>query len=144
FLIGRVANLTDDYDSASDRYTAALARDPSNQDLVDGAVTAALAAGDVDRARAAARHGRGEETPTLVHLVRAADALAAQRFAQADTELSAANSGAAQALMARVMRVWARAGQRNVQEIDSDLRPLTSIRPFGALFQYQQAMALDY
>ena len=144
FLIGRVANLTDDYDAASDRYTAALARDPSNQDLVDGAVTAALAAGDVDRARAAARSGHGEETPTLVHLVRAADLLAAQRFAQADTELAAANSGAAQALIARVMRVWTRAGERNVQDIDADLRPLMSIRPFGGLFQYQQAMALDY
>ncbi len=144
FLIGRVANLTDDYDAASDRYTAALARDPSNQDLVDGAITAALAAGDVDRARAAARYGHGEETPTLVHLVRAADALAAQRWAQADSELAVANSGAAQALIARVMRVWARAGQRNVQDIDADLRPLMVIRPFGALFQYQQAMALDY
>ena len=144
FSIGRVANLTDDYDAASDRYTAALARDPSNQDLVDGAIIAALAAGDVDRARAAARYGRGEETPTLVHLVRAADALAAQHFTQADAELASANSGAAQALIARVMRVWTRAGQRNVQDIDADLRPLMSIRPFGALFQYQQAMALDY
>jgi hypothetical protein len=54
FLVGRVANLTDDYGAASDRYTAALARAPDNQDLVEGAVTAALAAGDIGRARAAA------------------------------------------------------------------------------------------
>jgi tetratricopeptide (TPR) repeat protein len=144
FLVGRVANLTDDYSAASDRYTSALARDPSNQDLVDGAVSAALAAGDIERARAAARYGRGPDTPTLVHLVRAADALSAQRWSQAETELGLANSGAAQALEARVMLVWARAGHGNVPEIDSDLRSLMSIRPFGALFQYNQAMALDY
>ncbi len=144
FLVGRVASLSNDYVAASDRYTAALARSPDNQDLVDGAVTAALAAGDVDRARAGARYGHGAETPTVAHLVRAADALAASHWTKADSELAAANNGAAQVLIARVLRVWARAGEGHVQDIDADLRPLLSIRPFGALFQYQQAMALDY
>ncbi|MBI3439387.1 MAG: tetratricopeptide repeat protein [Proteobacteria bacterium] len=144
FLVGRVANLTDDYGAASDRYTAALARTPGNQDLVDGAVTAALAEGDVDRARAAVRLAHGPDTPALAHIVRAADALVAQRWSQADTELGVANGGAAQALMARVMRVWARAGARQMPEIDSDLRPLLNIRPYGGLLEYQQAMALDY
>lgn len=144
FLVGRVANLTDDYSAASDRYTAALARTPDNQDLVDGAITAALAAGNIDRARAAARLARGSDAPTLAHIVRAADALVAQRWAQADSELGAANNGAAQTLMARVMRVWARAGAQQVQEVDPDLRPLLDIRPYGGLLQYQQAMALDY
>jgi tetratricopeptide (TPR) repeat protein len=144
FLVGRVANLTDDYSAASDRYTAALARAPDNQDLVEGAVKSALSAGDVDRARAAASHARGPDAPALAHIVRAADALVAQRWSQADTELAAANSGAAQALIARIMRVWARAGARQVQDIDPDLRPLLNIRPYGGLLQYQQAMALDY
>jgi len=144
FLVGRVANLTDDYDAASDRYTSALARAPDNQDLVEGAVTAALAAGDIDRARAAARLAHGPDAPAVAHLVRGADALVAQRWSQADAELTTANSGAAQALMARIMRVWARAGAHQVQDVDPDLRPLLNIRPYGGLLQYQQAMALDY
>ncbi|MBS0385356.1 MAG: tetratricopeptide repeat protein [Proteobacteria bacterium] len=144
FLVGRVANLTDDYAAASDRYSAALTRAPENQDLVDGAVVAALAAGDIDRARAAARYGRGAQTPPVVRLVRGADALTERRWAQADGELSSPGGSAAQALMARVMRLWARAGQHTVQDIDPDLRPLMVVRPFGALFEYQQAMALDY
>jgi Flp pilus assembly protein TadD len=144
FLVGRVANLTEDYSAASDRYTAALARSPDNQDLVEGAVTSALAAGDIDRARAATRNVRGADAPALAHIVRAADALVAQHWSQADAELASANSGAAQALIARIMRVWARAGARQVQDIDPDLRPLLNIRPYGGLLQYQQAMALDY
>ncbi|MFZ2030526.1 MAG: tetratricopeptide repeat protein [Vitreimonas sp.] len=144
FLVGRVANLTEDYSAASDRYTSALSRAPDNQDLVEGAVTSALAAGDIARARAAARLARGPDAPALAHIVRGADALVAQRWSQADAELTTANSGAAQALMARIMRVWARAGAHQVQDVDPDLRPLLNIRPYGGLLQYQQAMALDY
>lgn len=144
FLVGRVANLTNDYGAASDRYTAALARAPDNQDLVEGAVTSALAAGDINRARAAASHARGPDAPALAHIVRAADAMVARRWSQADGHLAASNSSAAQALIARIMRVWARAGTGQVQDVDPDLRPLMNIRPYGGLLQYQQAMALDY
>jgi tetratricopeptide (TPR) repeat protein len=144
FLVGRVANLTDDYQAACERYMAALMRSPRNQDLVDGAVTSALAAGDIDHAREAARYARGEDGPAYAHLVAAADALVAQRWSLASTELRAANSGAAPGLTARMLQVWAQAGQHRVEDVDPDLRPLLTIRPYGGLLRYQQAMALDY
>jgi Tfp pilus assembly protein PilF len=145
FLVGRLANLTDDYAAASERYTAALARAPDDQNLVDGAVIAALASGNIERAREAARHAHGEDASAYARLVRAADAIVTQHWAQADAELLAANGGAAPALTARVLRVWVQAGQNRLgADLDGDLRPLLAIRPFGGLLQYQQAMALDY
>jgi tetratricopeptide (TPR) repeat protein len=143
FLVGRVANLTDDYDAASDRYLAALARDPSNQDLVDGAVVAALATGDAQRARGAARHAQGADAPAYARLLRAADGMVASRWRDAESELRAANGRAAEQLAVRVMQIWARAGQGRVADVEADIRPLLSVRSYGALLSYQQAMALD-
>jgi Flp pilus assembly protein TadD len=39
---------------------------------------------------------------------------------------------------------WAHAGQGRNGDIAADLAPLASIRPYGGLFAYQQAMVLDY
>lgn len=144
YLVGRLANLRRDHDSAADRYFAALSREPRNDALLTGAVTASLAAGDVVRARRAARMAPRTDAPAYAHLVRAADAMTSGRNGAAETELVRAEGGAAEELVARMMLVWARAAEGRVDDVISDLAPLASIRPYGGLFAYQQAMALDY
>jgi len=144
FLIGRVANARADHAAAADRYFAALARNPGDQSLVEGALVSSLASGDVERARRAARMADRHDAPAYAHIVRAAEALTAQRYAQADTELDRAEGAASEELLARMVANWASAGAGNSEGIAADLAPLASIRPYGGLFAYQQAMVLDY
>ncbi len=144
FLIGRVANARADHEAAADRYFAALARAPGDQALIEGALSASLASGDIERARRAARMAGHADAPGFAHIVRAADALVDQRYAQADVELSRVEGAAAEELLARMLAVWAAAGRGESGDIAADLAPLASIRPYGALFSYQQAMVLDF
>jgi tetratricopeptide (TPR) repeat protein len=144
YLIGRVANARSDHTAAADRYFAALARNPGDQSLIEGALTASLAAGDIDRARRAARMASRHDAPAFAHIVRAADAIAAQHWSQANSELNRVEGTAAEELMARMLVVWVQTGQGNPGNIAADLAPLASIRPYGGLFAYQQGMVLDY
>lgn len=139
-LVGRVASLNRDYDAASRRFSAALSRNPNDDGLIEGAVIASLAAGDVAAARRAARMGGGD-TPAFARLLLASDQLAAGRTRAADASLRAIEGSAAEELAAHMLQVWTRPG--NVDDVVDDLTPLASIRPYGALFMYQQAMALD-
>lgn len=143
-LVGRLANLRQDHAAAADRYFAALSREPGNNTLLNGAVIASLASGDVARARQAARMAPRVDAPAYAHLVRAADSMAAGRNGVAADELARANGAAAEELVARTMQVWAQAADGHVDDVIVDLAPLASIRPYGGLFAYQQAMALDY
>ncbi|MCX7357821.1 MAG: tetratricopeptide repeat protein [Alphaproteobacteria bacterium] len=144
FLIGRVANARSDHAAAADRYFAALARNPGDQTLVEGALLASLASGDVERTRRAARMANGDDAPAYAYIVRAADALTSQRYAQASAELEHVQGTASEELLARMVANWARAGQGHAGDIAADLAPLATIRPYGGLFAYQQAMVLDY
>jgi tetratricopeptide (TPR) repeat protein len=45
--------------------------------------------------------------------------------------------------MVRVMRVWTESGA-GVDRAIADLAPYSAIRPYGALFAYQQALAFDF
>lgn len=143
-LIGRLANLRQDHEAAAARYFSALTRDRSNETLLEGAASASLAAGDVEGARRAARLAPRDAGPPTVHLVRAADALAAGRAREAEQALEAVAGRATQQLMAQSMRVWTEASAGGVDDVIADLAPFASIRPYGALFSYQQAMALDF
>ncbi|HET9232257.1 MAG TPA: tetratricopeptide repeat protein [Vitreimonas sp.] len=143
-LVGRLANLRQDHTAAADRYFAALQREPGNDALLSGAVLASLASGDAERARQAARMAPRADAPAYAHLVRAADDMAAARNGAAADELVRAEGGAAEELIGRMMQVWAQAAGGHVDDVVGDLAPLASIRPYGGLFAYQQAMALDY
>lgn len=146
FLIGRVASARQDNDVASDRYYRALLRAPGDAALVDGALVSALRVGDIDRARriAALAPARGAAAPAYARLVRASDLLVAGRWRQADGEIERVEGGAAEELAARMLSVWTATAEGRVDRVLMDLGPLASIRPYGGLFAYQQAMALDY
>ncbi|MGD9981659.1 MAG: tetratricopeptide repeat protein [Hyphomonadaceae bacterium] len=144
YLIGRVANARADHMAAADRYFEALARSPGDEALIEGALSASLAAGDIERARRAARMAPRGDGPAYAHIVRASDALVARRFAQASAELDEVEGSAAEELLARMLAVWVAAGQGASTNVAADLAPLASLRPYGALFAYQQAMVLDF
>ncbi|WP_135210916.1 tetratricopeptide repeat protein [Vitreimonas flagellata] len=144
YLIGRIANMSDDHQVASDRYFAALARAPRDEGLLNGAVISSLAIGDAQRARRAARMAPAQGAPGYVHLVRGVDALSARRWGAVAEQAETLEGPAAEELLGRMLLVWARAGQGRVDEVLVDLAPLTQIRQYGGLFAYQQAMALDY
>ena len=143
-LVGRVANLRQDHAAAADRYFEALQREPNNAALIEGAVTASLASGNLDRARQAARMAPRQGAPAYAQLLRAADDLARGRARVAGDDLNALEGNAAEELVGRMMQVWVQAGDDNVDGVIADLTPLASIRPYGGLFTYQQAMALDF
>lgn len=143
-LIGRLANLRQDHAGAANRYFAALERDPHNPALLNGAVIASLASGDADRARHAARLSPRADAPAYARLVRAADSMGAGQYRLAEGELGRVEGAAAEGLVARMMLVWAQSAEGRVNDVISSLAPLAAIRPYGSLFAYQQAMALDY
>ncbi|MEZ5995102.1 MAG: tetratricopeptide repeat protein [Hyphomonadaceae bacterium] len=144
FLIGRVASARADYAAASDRYFAALARSPHDEAMIDGALIASLASGDVERAQRAARLAPRADGAAYAHIVRAADDLGAQRWESAVNELDQVQGTAAEQLVAQMLAVWARVGEGREDGVIESLAPLAAIRPYGGLFAYQQAMALDY
>lgn len=144
YLIGRVANERSDHAAAADRYFAALTRAPQDQTLLNGALVAALASGDEARARRAARMATRADAPAYAHLIRGSDALVARRWSVAARELDEVEGLAAEELIARMLLVWARTAEGRVADVTLDLAPLAQIRPYGGLFAYQQAMALDY
>ena len=143
-LVGRVANLRQDHAAAADRYFVALARDSDNTALIEGAVTASLAAGDLDRARQAARMAPRSDAPAYARLLHVSDHMAAGRIRQASQDLALVEGTAGQELISRMMQTWIDAAEGRVDAVVADLAPFASIRPYGSLFTYQQAMALDY
>jgi Flp pilus assembly protein TadD len=144
FLIGRLANAREDHDVAADRYFSALRRAPGDSALLSGALISALDSGDVERAREAARMAPHADASGYAHLVLAADSMAAGYWRRAEEQLQRVEGGAAEELAGRMMSVWAQTAQGRVADVVMDLSPLASIRPYGGLFAYQQAMALDY
>lgn len=140
-LVARAARLSHDYAASADRYAAAFARSPGEPALAAAVVTARLASGDALGARRFA--ARAGDEP-FARLVRASDALTDARWQAAAEEANAVEGAAADELLARVMLTWARAAQARFDEVSLDPAALVHVRPYGGLFAYQQAMALDY
>jgi Flp pilus assembly protein TadD len=142
-LIARVASARADYDVATERYLSAMRRTPGDRTAVEGALTAALAAGDADRAEAIARGIVWDDAPGNAHLVRAAVAIRDRNWARARAEVDRVEAAAGEQLVARMLSIWVDTGQGRVDNVLMDLGPLAQVQPYGALFAYQQAMALD-
>ena len=144
FLIGRVASLHGDYAAAAEHFQAALARSPQDEDLLERALGAALAAGDADRARQIARLAPANTLSVYAELVRSVDAISAGHWRDAQSELAAAHGGAAEQLMAAMLAVWANAGEGRISAVSDDLAPLLGVPPYSGLLYAQQAMAYDF
>lgn len=145
FLIARVANMRGDHRAAAERYYSALnAGEIDDPMLVEGALVNALAIHDLDRARMLSRYEGAGEPVAYARLVRGVDALHAGRWRQARAEFELVEGDSAARLTARLLLTWALAGEGEIDETVMDLGRLASVRPYGSLFAYQQALALDY
>jgi hypothetical protein len=113
--------------------------------LIQGALVASLASGDVRARAACGAHGAARDAPAYAHMIRAADALVAQRWRSAGRDESPSRGTAAEEIARAHARECGRARAKgDVDRYRRDLAPLAQIRPYGGLFAYQQAMALDY
>ncbi len=85
YLAGHVARSSRDSENAAYYYRRALAKDPSNQDILDEAFQLELAAGDFDSARTLAqRLVRRKTDNTIAHLFLGLDAYKSKDYARAD------------------------------------------------------------
>jgi tetratricopeptide (TPR) repeat protein len=140
-LVARAATLNHDYASAADRFAEALARAPNDEQLGAAALNASMSGGDPIRARRwAARAGSAPQA----QLVRAALALNGENWGEAAGEAEAVEGAAADDLLASVLLSWARVAQGRGDEVALDPAAIVQMRPYGGVFAYQQAMALDY
>jgi tetratricopeptide (TPR) repeat protein len=145
FLVGRLADLQEDHSAASDRYFEALQRAPDDPELLEGAASAALAAGDVARARSVAQLAASHHVSAPhADLVRAVDALAAGRNRQSRDQLARIRGGAADALVERILANWTRTAEGRVDDVVSDVSAADAARPYAGLFAFQRAMAFDF
>ena len=144
FLVGRFAHLRADPAEATDRYFAALTQSPSAPELREGAVGAALSAGDARRARTAARRaaGAGVDVPAA-RLVRAVDALIGRQASAVATETTALGGEGLEELAGRVLAIWAMADAGRTDEATAALDEIGVPAPFSGLLDYQRAMILD-
>lgn len=145
FLVARLANLSGDYQAASARYQQALALAPRDGELLSGALIAALATGDGDRALELARVEPAEgEASVYARIVRAADAIGNGRYQAARQQLERVEGAPAEELTGSLLMNWAATGQSRVAATSAQLDRLAAVRPYGALFAYQQAMVHDF
>ena len=117
YLMGRYADLTKDPTLAAQNYANALKEAPDDSVLLEGAVSSALIAGDVDRAAAAAGMARvkGGES-ALARLTLASVALRAGRDGEVLSLTQANDSPPLDRLAARVLRAWAFAGENKTDQ----------------------------
>ena len=105
---------------------------------------ASLATGDVERVQTVARmHVTGSRQPAYASIIRGVNAMNAGRWSLARTSFEAVHGDPGANLMARLLLVWARTGEGHVDDVAPELARLSNMRPYGGLFSFQQAMALD-
>ncbi|MGE3143580.1 MAG: tetratricopeptide repeat protein [Hyphomonadaceae bacterium] len=143
FLIGRFANLREDHRAASDRYFTALAASPRDRNLLEGGARAALAAGDLGRARAIARNAGAQDIPAI-RLLRAAIALQNGQSSAARAAMDEAGGAVDEQFAARFIHAWAKAGEGRAAEAAADTGLINTPRPFSSLFRYERALLLDF
>ncbi len=144
YLAARNATAANDFTAAVALYDHALALDPTNPTLLDGATAAHLVTGDI---AGAARTGReliatGSTSQTAVLAVLAADA-AQGDYAKLSADLSGGRSIGQ--MGDALVRAWAKLGQGNMTDALADFDALAAMpgaKGF-ALFHKALAMALS-
>ena len=142
YLAARSAAVTGDYDAAARYYTQALARDPSNPDILENASFALLALGDVDRAAVVASKlladGHGSQVAQM--------ALIAQQAKDenyADVLARILEENGVGPLVDGLLRSWAQVG---IGEVTTALESFDAVgeeRGLQGFALYHKALALS-
>ena len=139
FLIGRVASLTGDFDTAAIEMRRALARDPDDPTLRQQAFVAALLAGQT-QALAIARELPNNEAAQL--LVADADA-AAGNWEVAEQRYAALPRQGLPQILQPLLVAWAQFGAGHPDRALDTLRPFVQGQRFRAVYAFHAAMIAD-
>lgn len=141
YLAARVAGAREDYAEASQWYARALAADPSNLRLMEGAIVFGLSAGNFDAAVAVAR--RMQQTGQAgqsAHLALMADQSRRGDFAALLADLDAGRSIGM--LLDGLARAWSELGNGRMSEALSAFDRLAGTQGVQAFGLYHKALAL--
>ncbi len=141
YLAAAVAAAESDYAAAADWYGRALASDPSNPALLEGAVLAQIAIGQMDQAaqtaKALAATGAKSQTATVALIAEAAkrndfDAILKQ----------SANGSSAGAVLDDLVKAWAKLGLGHMSEATEAFDKMAKTNGLEAFGLYNKALAL--
>ncbi|MGQ0563996.1 MAG: tetratricopeptide repeat protein [Gemmobacter sp.] len=141
YLAARVAGSNDDYREAAVWYTRALIADPSNAALMDGAIIAQIAVGNIQGAKAVAERMRATGTDTQVALLAlVAGKAKAGDFAGMLADIEAGRSVGK--LMDNLTRAWAELGQGRMSEAVQEFDAIAAAPGMQVFGLYHKALAL--
>ncbi|QYK41854.1 MAG: tetratricopeptide repeat protein [Paracoccaceae bacterium] len=141
YLAARIAGSREDHKQAAGWFTRALAADPGNTVLMEGAINAHVSAGSIESAVAVARRLSQAPTPAQVaHLVLIADQARRGDFGALLADIEAGRTVGK--LMDDLVLAWAEVGAGRMSEALEDFDRIAGSRglePFGL---YHKALAL--
>ena len=141
YLAARLAAGANDFAAAATWYDRALQADPGNATLLEGAVTAYLAVGDIDRAAEKARllAGTGSKSQIGFLAILAADARAGDFAAILQNEKAGNSIGT---LVDSLVIAWAEVGTGKVAQALADFDTIIKTPGMAAFGTYHKALAL--
>ena len=142
YLAAVQADIRNDYVASSQYYSEALQRDPQNPLLLQSAMVAHVAAGNIDAAVAVARAMQQTEPDNqIIGLVLLADALSASDFATAK-EILASEGYALNPLLADLAKGWVEIGLGNPDAANAQFEAMQSNDALQVYGQYHKALSL--
>jgi tetratricopeptide (TPR) repeat protein len=143
FLSARVASTHADYAAAADWYARALLADPKNPAMLDGAILANIALGELDPAATMARALEGMSGKTEIsHLALLIAESRDQNFAALVART--AEGVKAGALLDSLIAAWAHVGQGRMTDATAIFDTLSKAQGMSAFGLYHKAMALAF
>lgn len=144
YLAAMQADFRNDYAEAAAYFERALALDPGNPGLLNNAVVARVALGDVDGARADAdRLAAADPANAVAALVVLADSLATGDFDAAAAVL-AAQGDQMNPILGGLVAGWIEVGRQNFPAAEAKFEALGGNEALAAYGQYHKALALAY
>ena len=144
YLSAHLAAAENDYAAAATWFDRALLADPTNPDLLDGAIAAKLALGDIDGAAAAARLLGDATTPDKPHVMGSLALLAADAKSGnfADILKTQGRNHAANALFDDLILGWAAVGTGAIPDAVAHFDTLSKVDGLQIFGLYHKALAL--
>lgn len=141
YLAARQASIAADYEQAVEYYARAVVEDPTNLALLESAVIANVAAGNLDPAgRVANSYVEAGGTNPIVLLTKNVAALKAGNFELAD-QPNTQNEGLAP-LLNGLLEGWAHLGKGQMSDATAAFEKVAEVEDFAQLAYYHQALAL--
>lgn len=141
FLAARMATVENDFRAAAKYFSQAVAQDPNDQYLQDGALLSLLSAGEMERAseltEQIGEQGGGTELSYLVERIK----LARSGEWAALLELQKNSKASPNALLDGMIEAWALLGAGKATEALAAFEDMSKSQDFGTLAKYHLALA---